>query len=54
MAMQVVAKNVKKAEATDSNRLVNSPKPSSGKPRTLPPPGRCVPINSVISMALVV
>jgi len=44
MAMQVAAKNVKKAAAKDSSRLVNSPKPSSGKPNTVPPliRGECV------------
>src|SRR5271165_4773931 len=41
MAIQVVAKKVKKAAATDSSRLVNSPKPCNGNPRTVPPPGCC-------------
>jgi hypothetical protein len=54
MAMHVDAKKVKKAEAKESKRLVNSPNPSRGKPKTLPPPGRWAGTNSVIAVALFV
>ena len=37
MATVVVAKNVKNAAAKASSRLVNSPNPFSGKPKTVPP-----------------
>ena len=40
--MHVVAKKVKKAAAKESSRLVSSPKPLSGKPRTVPPLERSV------------
>jgi hypothetical protein len=50
MARNVVRKNVKNAAANESNKLVNSPKPSSGKPKILP--SRRAPTNSVMCMAL--
>ena len=40
IAMHVVAKNVKKADANASSRLVKSRSPSAGNPRTFPPPRR--------------
>jgi hypothetical protein len=49
--MHVVAKKVKNAAANDSNRLVNKPNPSSGKPSTLPPPGRAGWMDCVIFAA---
>jgi hypothetical protein len=39
MAMQVVAKKVKKAEATASSRLWKKLNPANGKPRKVPPAG---------------
>ncbi len=37
MATVVVAKNVKKAAANASSKLVNNPNPFSGNPNTVPP-----------------
>jgi hypothetical protein len=51
--MHVVAKKVKKAAAKESSRLVSSPKPVSGKPKTVPPSGRSFFADSVILMASV-
>src|SRR5579859_5419442 len=43
MARQVEAKKAKKADATESSRLVNSPKPLTGKPKIRAP---CFPVFS--------
>jgi hypothetical protein len=54
MAMVVEAKNVKKAAARESSRLVKSPKPLNGKPKTVPPAGRSLWADCVSLRASVV
>jgi hypothetical protein len=51
--MQVVAKNVKNADANVSSRLWKKLKPASGKPRKVPPAGCCEVADWVIGGASV-